>query len=524
MDPVWIVLAYLFGLLVSQIGLPPMVGYLVAGFILNSMGAAQGDLLNQIADLGITLLLFSIGLKLDLKSLFKPQVWAVASSHMLIITLFLGLLIYGLGLVGLYFLVDVDLKTSLLLAFALSFSSTVFTVKVLEGKGEMGSLYGKISIGILVMQDLFAVIFLTFSSGEMPSIWSLGLLGLLFAKPLIYQILKRTGHGELLILLGFLLSMGGAFLFELVGLKPGLGALIMGLIVSGHPKSSELSQSLLGFKDLFLVGFFLSIGLSGIPTWENFGIASMLTLLVLVKVVLFFVLLALFNLRSRTSLRASLNLASYSEFGLLVGALSVSYGWLSPDWLINLAISLSLTFVIASPLNNKAHHIYTKFHDWLIKLEKKTRIPEESGFDTSGDEILIVGMGRVGTGAYESLINKYGKKVAGIDFDKRTIKVHKELGRNVALGDITDFDLCESVCDMKYILLCLPNHKENLIAARQLALTGYKGKIAATTKYDDEAKELEKEGVLAAFNIYSEAGAGFAEHINKQFEMVVSDE
>ncbi len=91
-------------------------------------------------------------------------------------------------------------------------------------------------------------------------------------------------------------------------------------------------------------------------------------------------------------------------------------------------------------------------------------------------------MGRVGTGAYESLSNKYGKKVAGIDFDKRTIKVHKELGRNVALGDITDFDLCESVCDMKFILLCLPNHKENLIAARQLALTGYKGKIAATTK------------------------------------------
>jgi len=111
MDPVWIVLAYLFGLLVSQIGLPPMVGYLVAGFILNSMGAAEGDLLNQIADLGITLLLFSIGLKLDLKSLFKPQVWAVASSHMLIITLFFGLLIYGLGLVGLSFLVDVDLKT-----------------------------------------------------------------------------------------------------------------------------------------------------------------------------------------------------------------------------------------------------------------------------------------------------------------------------------------------------------------------------------------------------------------------------
>ncbi len=518
MDPIWIVLAYLMGLIVSEIGLPPMVGYLVAGFVLNALGAAEGAILNQIAELGVTLLLFTIGLKLDMRSLLKPQVWAVASSHMVITTLFLGILLNGLGLAGIYFLVDLDLPTYLLLAFALSFSSTVFAVKVLEGKGEMGSLYGKISIGILVMQDLFAVVFLTVSAGKVPSIWAIGLLGLPFARPILYQILKRTGHGELLILLGFFLALGGAFLFELVGLKPDLGALVMGLIVSGHPKSSELSRSLLGFKDLFLVGFFLSIGFSGIPTWENIGIASLLTLLVTAKVVLFFVLLTGFNLRSRTSLRASLNLASYSEFGLIVGALCVSNGWLSPDWLINLAIAVSLTFVIASPLNNQAHEIYTKFHDWLIRLEKKTRISEEAGFPTLGADMLIVGMGRVGTGAYESLRNKFGKNVMGIDFDNRTVYAHQEKGRNVALGDITDVDFCECVADMKFVLLTLPNHQENLIAARQLSMTGYKGKIAATTKYDDEIKELEREGVIAAYNIYAEAGAGFAEHLNKQFE------
>jgi len=440
MDPIWILVAFLFGLLVSEIGLPPMVGFLVAGFVLNAIGAAEGELINRFADLGVTLLLFSIGLKLDLKSLIKPQVWLVASSHMIIVTLAFGIILYGLGLIGLSFLARMDLGTSVLLAFALSFSSTVFAVKVLEGKGEMGALYGKISIGILVMQDIFAVIFLTFSTGKVPSIYALGLFGLFLARPIFYLLLKRTGHGELLILLGLFFALGGAFVFELVGLKPGLGALIMGIIISGHPKSSELSQSLLGFKDLFLVGFFLSIGLSGLPDWGNLGVASILALLIPLKVVLFFVLLTVLNLRSRTSLRTSLNLANYSEFGLIVGALSVSQGWLSPDWLISLAISLSLTFVIASYWNKQPHHIYARFHNWLIKLEKKKRIPEELGFDTSGAELLIVGMGRVGASAYDSLKNKYGRHVLGIDFDKRTVKLHKENGRNTVLGDITDFD------------------------------------------------------------------------------------
>ena len=159
-DVAWIFLAFVLGFIARSVSLPPLVGYLIAGVLLNAFGIANGELLQKLADLGITLLLFTVGLKLNLSTLAKPQVWAVSALHMSIVTATLGIIIYGLVLIGLPFFSDLDLRTSFLIAFSLSFSSTVFAVKVLEEKGEMTSLHGRIAIGILIMQDIAAVGFL----------------------------------------------------------------------------------------------------------------------------------------------------------------------------------------------------------------------------------------------------------------------------------------------------------------------------------------------------------------------------
>ncbi len=134
---------------------------------------ASGEVLQKLADLGITLLLFTVGLKLDLKTLLRPQVWAVTSLHIGVIVAIFGLGIFVLALMGAPLFASLDLKRALLLAFALSFSSTVFVVKSLEEKAAMRSLYGRIVIGILVMQDLAAVAFLAASTGELPAAWAL---------------------------------------------------------------------------------------------------------------------------------------------------------------------------------------------------------------------------------------------------------------------------------------------------------------------------------------------------------------
>jgi len=515
-DITWIFLAFVLGFLVRLIHLPPLVGFLATGFMLNYLGIASGETLHKLADLGITLLLFTVGLKLNLNVLIRPQVWAVTTLHISIIIALFGALIFGLGLMNIPLFSGLDLKISLMLAFALSFSSTVFVVKTLEEKGEMQSLHGRIAIGILVIQDLAAVIFLAASTGKVPSPWALLLFLLIPLRPLFHHLLHKTGHGELLILYGLVLALGGAELFELVGVKGDLGALIMGVIISTHPKTSEMFKSMLGFKDLFLVGFFLSIGMSGQLSAEALLIGLLLVPFVFVKAALFFALMTRFKLRARTSLLSTINLINYSEFGLIVAAIGAGNGWIDAEWLVIIAIALSLSFIIAAPLNKLDDKIYSRFRKFWMKFQRKERLPDDMLLDTIGTTIAIFGVGRVGSGAYDKMRELHGDTVVGIDFDAERVEHHQAKGRNILHGDPSDADFWEKIekdHSIKLVMLALPNLQANLDALDQLKKISFTGRIAATARFSDEVVLLQQAGATAVFNIYTEAGAGFAEHV-----------
>jgi len=518
-DVTWISLAFFLGFLARLINLPPLVGFLAAGFLLNSLGFASGEVLQKLADLGITLLLFTVGLKLKTKILIRPQVWAVTGLHISIIIAVFGMAIFALALVGAPLFSALDLKLSLLLAFALSFSSTVFVVKSLEEKGEMESLHGRIAIGILVMQDLAAVIFLAASTGKIPSPWALLLFLLIPLRPLFHHLLQKTGHGELLILYGLILALGGAELFELGGVKDDLGALIMGVLISTHPKAKEMARSMLGFKDLFLVGFFLSIGMSGQLSLEALIIGLLLVPFILVKSALFIALMTRFKLRARTSLLATLNLSNYSEFGLIVAAIGVTNGWLEGEWLVVMAIALSLSFVVAAPLNRFDDRIYSQFRDFWMKFQRPQRLPDDQLLDTLGATVAIFGMGRVGSGAYDKMRELHGNTVVGIDFSAGRVKKHQAMGRKTVHGDPSDADFWEKVeksHHIKLVMLTLPNLQANLDALDELREISFTGHIAATARFPDEEEQLRQSGATYVFNIYTEAGAGFANHVEEQ--------
>jgi glutathione-regulated potassium-efflux system ancillary protein KefC len=157
---------------------------------------------------------------------------------------------------------------------------------------------------------------------------------------------------------------------------------VFGTLLATHPKASELANRLLGFKDLCLVGFFLSIGLSGTPTWTAFGIALLLVLAVPFKAALFFAILTRFKLRARTAILSALSLTNYSEFGLIVASIGVANSWIGKDWLIVIAISLSITFVLAAGLAAFAHNIYARFSDLLKQFETSTRLKEDEPIHT----------------------------------------------------------------------------------------------------------------------------------------------
>ena len=518
-DVVWISIAFILGLLSRSAGLPPLVGFLATGFLLNAYGISSGDTLEGLSDLGITLLLFTVGLKLNLGTLARPQVWAVTGLHTIIVVIVFGFAIYGLVFIGVPFFSELDLLRAFLIAFALSFSSTVFVVKVLEQRGEIASLHGRIAVGILIMQDIAAVAFLAVSTGEWPSAWALGIALLIPLRPVLHGVLQRVGHGEMLVLYGFLLAMGGAEIFELVGLKGDLGALVLGVLIANHPKSDELAKTMLGFKDLFLLGFFLSVGMSGQPTLATALVGLAIAPFVVFKSALFLGLLTRFGLRARTSLLASLNLTNFSEFGLIVMAIGVANGWIGNEWLVAVAIAVSLSFVIAAALNRFAQRLYSQHRSLWKQLERPDLAADDRLLDTQGATVAIIGMGAIGTGAYDKMRELHGDTLVGVDIDPMTAENQRSSGRNVLVGDPSDadfWDRMQATHSLDLVMLALPKFTTNLAVLKQLQAASYTGHVAATAKFPDEVDILREAGAQTVFSIYSEAGAGFAGHVIAQ--------
>lgn len=510
-------IAFILGAGARFAGLPPLIGFLLAGFVLSSFGVTSSPMLQQVADLGITLLLFTIGLKLKVKDLLSPVVWGTASTHMFLVTLASAVTVMVAAYVGFGLDSTDDLRGALLIGFALSFSSTVFAVKVLESRGEMNSTHGRISIGILIMQDLFAVLFIVVSAGKIPSPWAILLLGLLPLRPLLLMILNRAGHGELLILLGWMMPLAGAALFTSVGMKADLGALILGVLLSGHVKSSELAKSLLSFKDLFLVGFFLTIGLSGELSWYTLSMSLFLVIVLLpIKAGLFFWIMTRLKMRARSATLASLDLANFSEFGLIVGILGVSNGWLDERWMSVFAISLSISFIVASPINKLSTQFYERWRGNLRHFQKLHRLPGDELINPGHAEVLVFGMGRVGTGAYDHLHERWGNVVLGIDLDPIKVASHQKEGRNVILGDATDLDFwarIEGRGEVWMALLVVPDIEANLTLAKLMRQHGYDIRLSAAAMFPDDVDRLLAAGVDDVFNFYQGAGSGFADHV-----------
>jgi glutathione-regulated potassium-efflux system ancillary protein KefC len=516
LDVAIIMAAFAVGFLAARVGLPPLVGYLIAGFGLHAFGVAPSTTIDTVAEIGVLLLLFGIGLKLKLKTLARPEVWGGATIHLILTTGFIGGVLMLLGAVGVALADTLTPGEAILLGFALSFSSTVFAVKALEDRNETASLSGRIAIGILIMQDVFAVLFLTASGGTLPSPWAIAVVvGILAARPLIGWLLSNSGHGELVDLLAFSLAIGiGAGGFELVGLKPDLGALFIGIVLANHPKAPEVAERILGYKDILLVGFFLSIGLDGTPTGAALMMAVIALVLVPAKTAGFLILLSRFRLRSRTSLHTSFTLANYSEFGLIVAAVGVDEGLLADEWLGVIAVAVALSFTAAAPTNTARYRIYDRWSDALARLERHPLRPEDAVIDPGAARIIIFGMGRVGAGAYDQFVQRCGQVLVGVDRRDETVEDNVAAGRRVIRGDALDADFWERVrlhSDIQLVVLAMNDHRANLEAARRVQLELPDVRMAATATRADEVEELELAGVDVARNLYGEAGQGLAD-------------
>lgn len=505
---------FALGFVASLLRLPPLVGFLSAGFVLNGLGFEHSPLIGTVADLGVTLLLFAIGLKLDVRSLLGKEVW-LTTGVTLGVNVIAGVgLLATLAMAGAGPAIGLDAKAAAVLALGLAFSSTVFVVKLLEERGDGHSFYGRIAVGVLVVQDVVAVIFLTATTGSWPSPWVFALVLLWPAARVFRAVWGRLGHGEMQAMFGLLMAIvPGYLLFELVGLKGDLGALVIGMLLASHPSATELSRSLFHVKELLLVGFFLSIGMAGgLPSPEQAMVAVLLVALLPLRAAAYALVLWGVRVRHRTAWLVALGLMQFSEFGLIVSDVGAEAGMLSPDWLVTLSLALSLGFVVSALVNSVGQPVIERWVARMPAQDPQRLHREDRPSDLDGAEALVVGLGRVGRNAYDRLTGGYGLHVVGMDSDRARVAKMQALGRHVVEADASDDEFFTRLSgreNVRIVVCALPSH--NAEAVRALRGHGFTGTIATAARFEDGVAESLAAGADASFNAYAATGLELAD-------------
>ncbi|MEI8635060.1 NAD-binding protein [Vibrio sp. PP-XX7] len=181
------------------------------------------------------------------------------------------------------------------------------------------------------------------------------------------------------------------------------------------------------------------------------------------------------------------------------------------------AVVLSFSFMISAPMINARDHLYKQWRARLNRFERKNRLAVEENLDLAHIKAVVFGMGRMGIAVYKALETNYSDSIVGVEVDSEKAAKLTAMGRNVVTGDATNPDFWiraqELHHDLEWVLLTLPNHQANINAVLRLQEMGYQGRIAVTTKYHDEEEALKALGVDYTFNIYTEAGLGFANEL-----------
>ena len=499
----WIIVAAIAGLGARTLRLPPLVGYLAAGMALAVFGVESSAIIDRVGYLGVALVLFMIGLDIRFRNLIQAEVMGVTGLHVALWTVVVTALggAWGFTWAG-----------SAAVAVGLSASSLVLAAKSLEAQNDLRAYHGRVAIGIILVQTVLATTAIV-ATGTPPSPWALAVLPLIGARPALSWVLDRVGQGEPLLLFGLALAAAGSLLFDAVGLSAELGALLAGALLAGHDRARDVSAAVRSVKDALLPAFFLSVGLVGLPNASGLVLVAVLIGLLAVKGALYFGLFAFFRLRSRTAFLASLPLTTYSGVSLIVASAAVSGGLLPESILAALALATAASYLINAPVARHATSLWRYLEPWLGRLQRAGRARDARPETLGRARFVVVGMGRVGTAAYEYFAQRM-QCPAGVDEDPRCLSDHRQAGRRVLYGDARDASLWADLdlSTVEAVVLALPDRGSTLSAVRALREADFDGPISALTTDATGRAELLDAGASAVYLSGDQVGRALARH------------
>ncbi len=520
-------------LIVAFIG----VGLLVGPGLLGVIGEESSQI-DTLAALGIALLLFLVGLKLDL-SLIKAlgPVALITGLTQVALTTALGFgIAYWLGFTPMQ---------AFWIGIALAFSSTIIVVKLLSDSGAIESLYGKIALGILIVQDIIVILSMVVVTAlgtggpEVQIGWEV--FALVFAK--VFALLIATAlfvryvadpltkslakSSELIVIFALGLAAVMAALCHALDLSKELGGLLAGVALASTPIRDMIAAKLAPLRDFLLLFFFLGLGaqLDLGQIGDQIIPALILSGFVLIgKPVIIMSIMGLLGYRRRTGYMSGTTLAQISEFSMIFTGLAVAAGQLPDNAAGLMTLVGMITITVSVYLMLFQDQLFSLIEKALGIFERKMPKYDEELSDSHKRgtyDVLVFGMGRFGL-AMSSAFKKNGAKVLGVDFDPEAIRAAQDYKFPAIYGDASDPEFVKALPlkGVNTVVLAFPHHITGpfmpdirMSFARTLREAGYAGHIAVTSHFRAAEKELKQNGADIVLCPFEDAASHGADHI-----------
>lgn len=499
-------LAALLAVLLRQ---PILLGLLIAGIALGPgvLGLVRIDeSIALLAEVGIALLLFLVGLKLDVRIVARlGPVALVVGLAQIVLTFLLGLgIAAAFGRTGI---------AAVYLGLALTFSSTVVVVKLLTDVRMIDRLHGRLAVGILVIQDIvvvLAMIALTATAGdgaiaigEFVGVLMRGVVLVLASLVLGRFVATPTMHllgrqAELLVLGAIAWAVSFGALSTILGFSAEVGAFLAGMTLASTPYREAISGRLTPLRDFLLLFFFIEIGAGIDPASLRAGLPIALTLsaaALVAKPIIVTGLLSLAGHRQKVSLATGITLAQISEFSLILVALGVAQGSVGSDIAGIVTTTALITIAVSSQMIARTERLVDRLSSRLPRLER--RVADHATFEDGPPlrpDVIVVGLGRFGSTVVEELLDR-GEHVVGVDFDPRAV-AEGRLGIPILYGDADDPSLGEHLPleGSRWVVSTLRSLEANLTLVRSLHLNGYPGAIAVASEDPADCERLRAAG------------------------------
>jgi Kef-type K+ transport system membrane component KefB len=497
---------------------PLIVSFIAVGLIAGPSVldvVRSGEQIDLLSELGIAVLLFLVGIKLDIKLIRSlGTVSLMTGLGQVAFTSIFGFLI-GLTL-------GLDAVTSLYVAVALTFSSTIIIVKLLSDKREIDTLHGQIALGFLIVQDLVVVLAMFVLSavgigtGEghgsddilvlLASGAALVGLVVLFVRYAANPLTERLARApELLVIFAIAQAAMFAAIGDFVGLGKEVGGLLAGVSLASTPYRETIAARLAPLRDFLLLFFFIALGatLDLSLLGADVTAAVVFSLFVLIgNPLIVITIMGSMGYRKETGFLAGLTVAQISEFSLIFIAMGVSLGHVDSNALGLVTMVGLVTIAASTYMITYSHPLYSVFEPILNIFERKGTPREPSGergqHGTHQYEVLIFGLGRFGTAVGMRLKNK-GIRVLGVDFNPTAVRRWRSLGLDTEYGDATDpeFIAALPLGGAQWIVSTIPVHPTGLshenTRSTLIQVTrsgGFRGQIAVTSHSKADTEEL----------------------------------